>query len=707
MHRVIEKIRAEFRCNPSLGPLLLFGLGVLGGVCEFGWRGWFRTVHISFWVAWLFAGRRWWMAWSLFLLGAWWGWRAVVESHDSYVRLMGREECRVNCKGVVVGSPLAGEPLDFAVHEMETADGWRRCSGLVRLRTDGVFDYGDTLHVIGGLTYPDAGGYRRHLRTLGIRHELTVEKIEKTGQATGWRQVWAQLLKKRDRMGGWLTEGFVSERLSGLYLAMVMGRRDLFPQADREAFVRSATIHVFAISGLHVNCLLLAICLLLRSMCLSKRMALFWALPLTASYVLLTGAGPSSMRAIIMLSGGVLALCLYRRWSNRHVFCLAALGLLLINPLYILNIGFQFSFLIVGVLVFSQPMQGEVEQIMTERWRWRLRTTRRMAMFRLMKRVLGVMVSCCLAWWGGLALTFHVNHLLPLGALVVNMAVQPLAALMVEGAVPKILLACVWKKGSCLLGGGLERCMEWMVRLAEWGGRAGVCWETDRLPGGIACLYVAFLAVLFAGYGNKTLRWMMWLGMGAIIVNGLSGRLEKTAEVRLFRADTGNRTCMIVLNRGWREAVVLMPGCGASARLASRWLKENGVTMVGGLFADGGIMARGAQEWIQNMTIRSAVLGERWLGTAALCRLTSSGTHVMYWRKAEGKKTYRHGHVMCTFTDGVEGGVLRFEEKNGLRISYNEGKDGMVLLSFIGRGGSGNIVLNLGMCKESVRLPLK
>lgn len=707
MPHVIENIRAEFRRCPSLGPLLLYGLGILGGVCNFGCRGWLGAVHVSIWVAWLFGGRRWWMAWGLFLFGAWWGWRAAAIPHDSYMGLMGREECRVNCRGMVVGCPLAGEPLDFVVKEMETPDGWRRCSGLVRLKTDGDFAYGDKLHVTGGMTYPDTEFYRRHLRTLGIRHELTGENVEIVGHATGGHRVWACFLDIRERVGRALTEGFLLERLGGLYLAMVMGRRDLFPYADREAFVRSATIHVFAISGLHVNCLLLAMCLMLRMLCLPKRSARLLALPLTTGYVLLTGAGPSSMRAIIMLGGGALALCLYRRWSNRHVFCLAALGLLLVNPFYILHIGFQFSFLIVGVLVFSQPMQGELEQIITERWRWRRRTTQRLALFRWTKRVLGTMVSCCLAWWGGLALTFHVNHLMPLGALLVNLCIQPLAALLVEGAVPKVLLSYIWYKGSCLLGRLLEKGMGWMVVLAEWGGREGICWETESLPGEWACLYVALLLLLFAGGGSKALRRMVWTGMALIIVSGLSGRQEKTAEVRLFRADAGGRTCIVVMDHGWHTAFVVVPGCSASAKMAAGWLKENGVTTVEGMFPDGGMMLKGTQEWMRNMKIRSVVLGEKWRGSGHVSRLTSMGTHVMYWRKGKEGSEYRHGHGTWKFSDGVEGVRLRFETGEGLGMYYNEGMDGMGLLSFIGRGCAGNMIIGPEMYGGNVRLPLE
>ena len=56
-YQTMERIRDELRVCPSLGPLLLVGLGVMGGVCGFGWRGWLGLAHVSLWVSCLHGGR--------------------------------------------------------------------------------------------------------------------------------------------------------------------------------------------------------------------------------------------------------------------------------------------------------------------------------------------------------------------------------------------------------------------------------------------------------------------------------------------------------------------------------------------------------------------------------------------------------------------------------------------------------------------------
>ena len=164
---------------------------------------------------------------------------------------------------------------------------------------------------------------------------------------------------------------------------------------------------------------------------------------------------------------------------------------------------------------------------------------------------------------------------------------------------------------------------------------------------------------------------------------------------------------MVLLDHGWHAAFVVVPGCGASAKVAIRWLKENGVTTVEGVFPDGSMMLKGAQEWIRNMRIRSVVVGEKWRGTIPLLHLTSVGTHVMYWRRFGEENEYRQAHGVWKFSDGAGGVRLRFEARNGLRIYYNEEMDGMGLLSFIGRGYAGNGIISPEMHGGNVRLPLE
>ena len=330
-------------------------------------------------------------------------------------------------------------------------------------------------------------------------------------------------------------------------------------------------------------------------------------------------------------------------------------------------------------------------------------------MFRWMRRVLGAMFSCSLAWMGCLALTLHVNRIMPLGALAVNLVVQPLAAMLVEGAVPKILLSCVWKQASCWMGRVLEIVMGSTVKLAEWGARDGLCQEGVGIPFERACAYVLLLGMLFTRHCGRLLKAGMIGGMALIIAAGLWERHEKAPGLMLFRASSGSRACLVMLDRGWGGAFVLMPGCGESAKVAAQWLRRNGVTTVDGLFIAGGVMRKGAQEWLRRMSVKAIVADDDWRRSWEASCLAASGIHLRQWRMNMYDE-YEYGHAgrIWRMSDDHGKTCLRHDGGDGrLCIYYNEKEDGLSLLSFNSVDFAGSAVLKPGLPDRNVYLSFK
>jgi competence protein ComEC len=148
---------------------------------------------------------------------------------------------------------------------------------------------------------------------------------------------------------------FPNDDVRGLAEAVVFGyKEDLNPQW-LSAFSKTGTIHVLAVSGLHVGIIYILLATVLQ---LSKSRG--WKLYVKASiillflfaYSLLTGFSPSVSRASLMF-GLVLVGRVFQRQSNIYnTLCFAAFTLLAINPFYIYSVGFQFSFLAVLGIVF-------------------------------------------------------------------------------------------------------------------------------------------------------------------------------------------------------------------------------------------------------------------------------------------------------------------------------------------------------------------
>ncbi|NJN29866.1 MAG: ComEC/Rec2 family competence protein [Synechococcales cyanobacterium RM1_1_8] len=82
--------------------------------------------------------------------------------------------------------------------------------------------------------------------------------------------------------------------------------------------------------------------------------------------LLLTGVQPSVLRAVLMGLGALTALVMRRKTKPLGALILTAVLLLLFNPLWIWDLGFQLSFLAtLGLLVTVPPLMGRLDWLPT------------------------------------------------------------------------------------------------------------------------------------------------------------------------------------------------------------------------------------------------------------------------------------------------------------------------------------------------------
>ena len=142
--------------------------------------------------------------------------------------------------------------------------------------------------------------YGRHLRSLGIHRLFLVQKFLAVSPASGWRRPWRWFLERRGVLARLLTHGFTDSASAGMYQTMLLGGQGAMPRHLREAFVRSATIHIFSISGLHVGTILTFALAFLQSIMVPFRLRWVILMPLLGAYIILVGSAPSAARSFWM-----------------------------------------------------------------------------------------------------------------------------------------------------------------------------------------------------------------------------------------------------------------------------------------------------------------------------------------------------------------------------------------------------------------------
>jgi competence protein ComEC len=165
----------------------------------------------------------------------------------------------------------------------------------------------------------------------------------------GWWRVRQRIIRAQVRGLGTPVGQVVS--------SMVLGRQAVdLPYPLRDAFIEAGLAHVLAASGFHVSLLLGAVLGLTRSYSGQTRLGV--GLSVLIIYVGLTGLQPSVLRAAIMGMGALLGLATQRQVNSLGSLLLAATFLLLWNPLWIWDLGFQLSFLAtLGLITTVPPVQ--------------------------------------------------------------------------------------------------------------------------------------------------------------------------------------------------------------------------------------------------------------------------------------------------------------------------------------------------------------
>ncbi|AFZ44151.1 ComEC/Rec2-related protein [Halothece sp. PCC 7418] len=139
-----------------------------------------------------------------------------------------------------------------------------------------------------------------------------------------------------------------------LVSSMVLGRKAVnLPYHLQDQFLKAGLAHFLAASGFHVSLLLGVVLGITRHLKVSLRFGI--GLAILILYVGLTGLQPSILRASLMGVAGLLGLLTERKVNATRSLLVIATILLLINPLWIQDLGFQFSFLATFGLIVTLP----------------------------------------------------------------------------------------------------------------------------------------------------------------------------------------------------------------------------------------------------------------------------------------------------------------------------------------------------------------
>ncbi len=151
----------------------------------------------------------------------------------------------------------------------------------------------------------------------------------------------------------------------GVGEALLFGFDDDIDPDVFKSYSRTGTLHVLAVSGMHVGLIFIVLGWLLSPM--DKLKQLRWIKPVLLLsgiwlYSLLCGLSPSILRATIMLCFLVIGGLIKRRSSAFNSLAASAFMLLIFDSSLIANVGFQLSYAaVLGIIAFYQPLYNLID----------------------------------------------------------------------------------------------------------------------------------------------------------------------------------------------------------------------------------------------------------------------------------------------------------------------------------------------------------
>lgn len=331
--------------------------------------------------------------------------------------------------------------------------------------------------------------------------------------------------------------------------------------------------HIIAVSGLHVSIFLGMVCVFTR-----KRPILIAVIgmPILLVFAAMVGFTPSIIRACIMQLLLWVALCVGKEYDAPTAMSLAALAVLIQNPMAAASVSFQLSFgSVAGILLFAAPIQNYFQALWGKKKAWKL--------LRLLSGSLSVSVAANVLIVPLMAYYFGTVSLIGVLANLLILWIVPVAF-------GGIMLACCvgafWLSGAHVIAFVVSLPICYILKLTQWLAEipmAAVYTQSIFIVIWIVLSYCMVVVLML----QKRKHPMFMASCGVLILGIallISFFLPLQENYRMTVLDVGQGQCILLQSDG----KTFMVDCGgdsddSAANLAIQTLYAQGITRLDGL----------------------------------------------------------------------------------------------------------------------------
>ena len=231
----------------------------------------------------------------------------------------------------------------------------------------------DRLSPIQPPSNPNGFDYKEYLQSISIYHQLRTnsDAVRFLGHSK------KPLIKIKNVILRKLDESSLNHTTKEILKTMLLGERSSLDANTMDQYANAGVVHLFAISGLHIGLLMLLFQWLLRPLRFLPHghlIQLIGVLALLWCYAFFVGAAASVLRSVTLFSAYHIGMQSQRKTPTAYLVLLSMAIILFFEPRFILQLGFQMSYLAVFGILFLHPLMQLKLKHKALQWFWNLTT---------------------------------------------------------------------------------------------------------------------------------------------------------------------------------------------------------------------------------------------------------------------------------------------------------------------------------------------
>ncbi len=210
---------------------------------------------------------------------------------------------------------------------------------------------------------PDQFDYGSYLKNKQIYGQLYVDDSDINISSQIEKDIWYYAAQIRNTIITNLTkDGFNPTELN-VAVALILGQQqDIDPEISKD-YQYAGAVHILSVSGLHIGFLLLFVTFILKPIPNTKKGSFLKLVIILCSlwlFGILAGLAPSVVRSVTMFSFVAIGQHLRRSVNIYHTLLVSILLILLVQPAFLFDVGFQLSYLALFFILWFHPLLSSI-----------------------------------------------------------------------------------------------------------------------------------------------------------------------------------------------------------------------------------------------------------------------------------------------------------------------------------------------------------